>query len=66
MGTKDTYTLLREKADKSLAAALGKDRDFPRGPASRALVLNHMRNSGVFSPDQVEQAGNLLTAAGIQ
>ena len=62
----DTMDTIREKADKSLAAALARDRDFPRGPASRALVLNHMRNSGAFSPEQIEQVGNLLSAASIQ
>ena len=62
----DSYSVILEKADKSLAASLARDRDFPRGPASRALVLNHMRNSGTFSPEQIEQVGNLLTNAGIQ
>lgn len=61
---KDTYALLREKAAKPLAAKIGRDDGFPRGPAGRSIVLTHMKASG-FSPEQVEQAGDILSAAGI-
>lgn len=60
----DTYDLLRQKAEKPLAAKIGRDDGFPRGPAGRAVVLTHMRLSG-FSPEQVEQAGNILSAEGV-
>lgn len=61
---KDTYTLLREKAGKPLAAKIGRDAEFPRGPAGRAIVLTHMKASG-YCAEQVEQAGDILSAAGI-
>lgn len=61
---KDTYSLLKEKAGKPLAAKIGRDAEFPRGPAGRSVVLTHMRASG-YSDEQCEQAGNILSAAGI-
>lgn len=60
----DTYALLRQKAEKPLAAKIGRDDGFPRGPAGRAVVLTHMRANG-FSPEQVEAAGNILSAEGV-
>lgn len=60
----DTYSLLKEKAAKPLSAKIGRDDGFPRGPAGRAVVLTHMREAG-YSSEQVEQAGDILFAAGI-
>lgn len=62
--TPNTYALLREKADKSLSSKLSRDADFPKGPAGRSVVLTHMAGAG-YSESHVEQAGRILSAAGI-
>lgn len=59
------YTLLKERADKELRVKLERDADFPRGSAGRVIALNHMRNSGKYSPEQIECAGKILAAEGI-
>ena len=63
--TPDTYSLLRDRADKSLSSKLSRDPSFPKGPAGRSIVLTHMACAG-YSESHVEQAGTILSAAGIQ
>lgn len=61
----ETYCLLKERASKELRAKLERDADFPRGPAGRVIALNHMRNSGRYSPEQIEQAKAILVGEDI-
>ena len=51
---------LNSRVDKELRAKLERDAGFPRGPAGRVIALNHMRNSGRYSPEQIEQAKAIL------
>ncbi len=60
----DTRALLLERGHKRLSSRVSSDAGFPRGPASRCVVITHMGQAG-YPDDLVEEAGRILSAAGV-
>lgn len=60
----DTRTLLLERGQKRLSSKVSSDAGFPRGPASRSVVITHMGLGG-YPDELIEEAGRILSAAGV-
>lgn len=55
----DTASLLKEKAGEGLRSQMSRDRSFPRGPAGKSVVINHMHSAG-YADCMIAEAEKVL------
>lgn len=55
----DTMQLLKERAGEEMRAKMSRDRSFPRGPAARSVVINHMQSAG-YADCMIAEAEKVL------